>query len=124
MRLRSGTLFVCGILLTGAPLPLLADDDLGVTMRMVTDDEQLTESVVREIELRDPVRLKPSENSAREARERGREFGQSASERAREMRELRGNGGRPDMSDIPGTTEMPEVPPRPERPEVPGQGQR
>lgn len=118
MRLKSGQYILCGVLLLGTPLPLLADDDLGVTMRMVTDDEKLTESVVKEIELREPVGLKPTENPAREARERGREFGRSASERAREIREVRGEDGRPD------TAEMPEVQPRPERPEMPGQGQR
>lgn len=118
MKLKSGTFILCSMMLGGAPLPLLADDDLGVTMRMVTDDETLTESVVREVELREPVGLKPSENPAREAREKGREFGQSASERAREIRELRGRDGGPAI------TEMPEAPPRPERPDRPNQGQR
>lgn len=118
MRFKSGQYILCGMLVLGTPLPLLADDDLGVTMRMVTDDEKLTESIVKEIELREPVGLKPSENPAREARERGREFGQSASERAREIRELRGEDGRADAPEIP------EEQPLPERPEIPDQGQR
>ena len=118
MRLKSGLCILVGMLVLGAPLPLLADDDLGVTMRMVTDDEKLTESVVREIELREPVGLKPSGNPGGEAHDKGREFGQSAAERARELRELKGEFGRTDKPDLP------EVKPRPERPEKPGQGQR
>jgi len=115
-------LIVCALFLCGAPLSVMAQDDLGVTMRMVTDDEKLTESVVREIELRDPVGLGPSENPAREAREareardRGRESVQSASERVREMREIRGRG-----NEI--APDIPEVP-RPERPELPDQSRR
>jgi hypothetical protein len=109
-------LIVCALFLCGAPLSVMAQDDLGVTMRMVTDDEKLTESVVREIELRDPVGLGPSENPAREARDRGRESVQSASERVREMREIRGRG-----NEI--APDIPEVP-RPERPELPDQSRR
>jgi hypothetical protein len=94
----------------------LANDDLDVTMRMVTDDVELTHSVVREIEL--PRSLERPEglgqsgsrgaDAAREARERGREFGESMSEKARESREL-----------IKGKPQLPERPERPERPEMP-----
>ncbi|WP_449287464.1 hypothetical protein [Marinobacter sp. PE14] len=94
----------------------LANDDLDVTMRMVTDDAELTDSVVREIEL--PRTLERPEgpgqsgsrgaDAASEARERGREFGESMSEKARESREL-----------IKGKPQLPERPERPERPEMP-----
>lgn len=42
-----------GLLMLGlwVPATTLANDDLDVTMRMVTDDAELTDSVVREIEL-------------------------------------------------------------------------
>ena len=68
------------------PSTVFASDDLDVTMRMVTDDEDLTESVVREINLREPVSLgRPSKDrgidksvhsadKARDARERGAHF--------------------------------------------------
>lgn len=115
---------LCILLLAVAPLPSFADDDLGVTMRMVTDDESLTESVVREIELREPVGLKSSGEPSREAREArevqngAREFGQSMAERAREMRQSR------DVGNDPEGPEIPEMPPIPERPQVPEQGRR
>ncbi|WP_225315061.1 hypothetical protein [Marinobacter confluentis] len=95
----------------------LASDDLDVTMRMVTDDEALTDSVVREIRLDQPIVLeegpgasgsgKGSERAnetARQAREQGRAFGQAAAERAKEAarvrEDARGNG----------STNRPEVP--------------
>lgn len=111
-------------LLWGVSPTVFASNDLDVTMRMVTDDDSLTESVVREIELPEPIgferregaaRRNPADN-ARDARERGREFGQSAAERAREMRDLRGGGRRPEGEGRPDITNMPE------RPDVPGQG--
>ena len=101
-------------LMLGAPVAYAADD-LDVTMRMVTDDADLTDSVVREIELSQPIRLQPGQQSAgdvaREAREKGREFGQSVSEQAREAARLRQqerSTGRPDRP------EPPENPGRPE----------
>lgn len=108
-----------GFLVLGFCLPAttLADDDLDVTMRMVTDDAELTDSVVREIEL--PRAIERPENpgksgsrgldAASEARERGREFGESMSEKARQSREL-----------IQGKPELPERPERPELPDAPG----
>ena len=115
----------CLALLLGASSGALASNDLDVTMRMVTDDDGLTESVVREIELPEPIGLEGRDRSgmrnpgdnARDARERGREFGQSAAERARELRNLRGDEGRPDR---PGRTDITNMP---ERPDLPGQGQ-
>ncbi|MDL0432480.1 hypothetical protein QPM17_15150 [Marinobacter sp. TBZ242] len=112
----------CLGLLMAAPSMAVAEDDLGVTMRMVTDDADLTESVVREIELREPVALerregkvrKPAGNgSAREAREAGREAARAAAERAREVRERNEERGRPEKP------ERPDVSQRPERPELP-----
>jgi len=108
-----------GLLLFGFGIPAttLANDDLDVTMRMVTDDAELTDSVVREIEL--PRAVERPENpgksgsrgldAASEARERGREFGESMSEKARQSREL-----------IKGKPELPERPERPELPDAPG----
>ena len=46
----------CLGLLLANPVTVMASDDLDVTMRMVLDNEELTESVVREIELSEPVR--------------------------------------------------------------------
>lgn len=112
-----------GVLLLQPPVAA-ADDDLGVTMRMVTDDADLTESVVREIELREPVALErrdgnagpPASNrsNAREASDRGREAARSATERAREVRDRNEQRERPDRP------ERPDVSERPERPEQPG----
>ncbi|GBO86192.1 hypothetical protein [Marinobacter salsuginis] len=105
-----------GFLMVGffIPATALANEDLDVTMRMVTDDAELTDSVVREIEL--PRAIERPENpgksgsrgldAASEARERGREFGESMSEKARQSREL-----------IKGKPERPE---RPELPDAPG----
>ncbi|MDI9246598.1 hypothetical protein [Marinobacter sp. CHS3-4] len=89
-------------------------DDLDVTMRMVTDDESLTESVVREIELSRPIMLdaRPGNATAKEARERGREFGQSVAERAKEAARIRKEGSFPDVTDDPDAN--------PERPDNPG----
>lgn len=107
-----------GLLVVGFWLPAttLANDDLDVTMRMVTDDAELTDSVVREIELPRAIERpdnpgksgSPGLDAASEARERGREFGESMSEKARQSREL-----------IKGRPELPERPERPERPELP-----
>jgi hypothetical protein len=102
------------------PTTVLASEDLDVTMRMVTDDAELSESVVRELEL---PRLDSSPavggnadsrglDTAEQARERGRAFGQEMSERARESRDLR--------QGVPGRPEAPDRPQRPELPETPG----
>lgn len=107
---------VIPVFLLLAPMTTVANDDLDVTMRMVTDDVELTDSVVREIELPSAIQRpdSPGEPGSRgrdlvdKARENGREFGESMSERARESREV--SGGRP---------ERPQLPERPERPELP-----
>lgn len=96
------------------PATALANEDLDVTMRMVTDDAELTDSVVREIELPraiespdDPGKSgSGGRDAASEARDRGREFGESMSEKARQSRDL-----------IEGKPERPE---RPELPDAPG----
>ncbi|PPI82538.1 hypothetical protein KEHDKFFH_18760 [Marinobacter maroccanus] len=108
-----------GLLVVGfwVPATTLANDDLDVTMRMVTDDAELTDSVVREIELPRAIEKpdnpgksgSPGRDAASEARERGREFGESMSEKARQSREL-----------IKGKPELPERPERPELPDAPG----
>ncbi len=122
-RFWQGLAYSCLGLLLLAPSMVVADDDLGVTMRMVTDDADLTESVVREIELREPVALErrgsgegktadtpheaPGLDKAREARERGRE----AAEQAREAHER--NRERPEHPERPDVSERPEKPERP-----------
>lgn len=120
----TGDRFAVSIKLTGLlmvgfwiPATALANDDLDVTMRMVTDDAELTDSVVREIELPRTIERPESPgksgdrglDAASEARERGREFGESMSEKARQSREM-----------IKGKPELPERPERPELPDAPG----
>ena len=98
------------------PSTVFASDDLDVTMRMVTDDEDLTESVVREINLREPVSLRGIDKSvhsadkARDARERGRDAANAASERAREVRNDNGRKGRPELPDLPDVSNRPDRP--------------
>ncbi|WP_227538185.1 hypothetical protein [Marinobacter vulgaris] len=127
--------FGCLGLLLATPSVALADDDLGVTMRMVTDDDDLTESVVREIELNDPVALERrgdeagraaaspgaarAADNAPEARDRGREAARSAAERAREVRERNEQRSRPERPQRPDTSERPARPDSPGRPERP-----
>lgn len=110
-------------LLLAMPLKAVGDDDLDVTMRMVGDNDELTESVVREIELPEPVALERRKSGAGkpaelplEAREKGREAARAATERAREVREQNEPRGRPEL---PGATERPGRPVKPERPERP-----
>lgn len=93
-------------------------EDLGVTMRMVTSDEALTESVVREIELSRPVMLdaRPGPDTAAEARENGRGFGQSVAEQAREAARSRKEGKFPKA----GSDRSPGKPDQPGKPENPG----
>ncbi|MFE8071380.1 hypothetical protein QQM79_09985 [Marinobacteraceae bacterium S3BR75-40.1] len=98
-------------------------DDLGVTMRMVEGDEDLTREIVQQIEL--PERLEhdggpgalsgqepPGQERAREVREVGRDV----AEQARERREAVGP-----PADVPG--KGPEaVPERPQLPDDPNVG--
>ncbi|WP_228152807.1 hypothetical protein [Marinobacter guineae] len=103
---------IAGLMIFGLLVPITtqASDDLDVTMRMVTDDVELTDSVVREIEL--PLAVERPEapgnsglrglDAAEEARERGREFGESMSEKARQSRGLiEGRPERPDRPELP-----------------------
>ncbi|GGC70554.1 hypothetical protein [Marinobacter halophilus] len=114
------------VLLWMALTPTAAASDLDVTMRMVEDTEDLTGAVTREIRLPDLPALAPDGNAGKaaeapgrerslNARERGREFGQSASERARDAR-----GEKPEFG-IDGLPEAardrkPELPPQSSRP--------
>lgn len=111
---------VIGMLMS---LGAVAADDLDVTMRMVTDDAELTNSVIREIEL--PM-MAPSEmpkaksevgagfDTANDARNGGRELGQSMADGARRTK------GRSDMmQEKPELPVKPEGSARPERPEPP-----
>lgn len=106
-RASSSRLILAAVLVVSAPLALA--DDLDVTMRMVDDSEDLTGAVTREIRLPELPGLRrhergntlsPGRATAEDARERGREFGQSVSERAREVR-----GGNPDI----GRDSLPET---------------
>ena len=116
----------CGVVVMGMSLSwaVSAADDLDVTMRMVVDDAELTNSVVREIEL--PM-ARPSElpqgqtesavgvEAAKDARNSRREFGTSAATEARSdmVRE------KPELPAKPERPATPETPVRPERPERP-----
>lgn len=84
-----------------------AQEDLDVTMRMVLDEQALTESVVREIELPEPASVErpdqaresrgaPGMDMARNVREQGREFGQEMAEKARES-----SREKPDRPELP-----------------------
>ncbi|AZT82732.1 hypothetical protein EHN06_03755 [Marinobacter sp. NP-4(2019)] len=116
---------MCLVALLAWPVMAQARDDLDVTMRMVVDDEELTNSVVREIELPEPMipetpgrPERPDIETALEAMERGQEIGESASERAREAREvidserpgsddiLDSLPGEDDVTDLPGTDDL------------------
>lgn len=116
----------CLGLLLATPAVVVANDDLDVTMRMVRDNDDLTESVVREIELREPVALERRNGEAdkaddipgaargvEKARDRGREAARTGAERAREVRERNEKRERPERPEPPGASK------RPEKPELP-----
>lgn len=95
-----------------------ANDDLDVTMRMVTDDEALTDSIVREIRLTRPIGLDRNRGQGvdgidEEAREQGRAFGQEVADRAREAGRLRNEARETRKPDSPGLDA-----PQPEKPET------
>jgi|TARA_B100001971_G_C18192920_1_gene539727 hypothetical protein len=109
--------------------PAFGRDDLDVTMRLVGENEDVTESVAREIRLPELPALErrssglgrgdgepPGQQIREQAREKGRDFGQSMSERARDVRENRperpGSDKRPDID--PG--KKPELPPQSSKP--------
>lgn len=101
-------------------LGVAAADDLDVTMRMVLDDAELTESVVREIELpmANPSELRrgapaPDLESAQDARNSSREIGKSIAEDARGAR-----GGVDAVREKPELPETINAPEKPERPDV------
>src|SRR5690606_10286756 len=86
--------------------PLAAANDLDVTMRRVEDSQALTSSVTRELRLPELRLLRgkasaqgqarpdvPGREVSKDARERGRDFGQSVSERARAAREKKREPG-------------------------------
>ncbi|MEQ9545858.1 MAG: hypothetical protein RIK85_07615 [Marinobacter sp.] len=122
---------MCLVALLAWPVMAQARDDLDVTMRMVVDDEDLTNSVVREIELPEPMITgrserpgtparpeRPDIETALDAMERGQDIGESASERASEARELIDSDrpgsddlldllpGKDDITDLPGTGDL------------------
>ena len=118
-----------GLILALMSAPAFGRDDLDVTMRLVGENEDVTESVAREIRLPELPALErrssglgrgdgepPGQQIREQAREKGRDFGQSMSERAREVRENRperpGSDKRPDID--PG--KKPERPPQSSRP--------
>lgn len=106
-------------------------DDLDVFMRVLPANAELPEAATREIELpRDGedenAPFRPSEQgvnnggegleTANDAREDGRAFGQEAAAAAQENRENLGRGSRPDLEDLP--DQVPDDIPAP--PETPG----
>lgn len=117
-------------LLAGLSAPVFAQDELDITMRMVTNDDQLTDSVVREIELPDTPVVSPQGLRNRDepgaAAQQGRELGKSVSERAREVRGIVGEGAggaRPELPDVSnpgnGPGERPDIPGRPQDDNLP-----
>lgn len=108
-----------------------AADDLDVTMRMVLDDNELTEQVVREIELPVPDSVPRNDRDglrgnarSEDARQSGRDFGQSVAEDARDAREsldqVKERPEKPQMPEIPVKPELPATPEKPELPDVVG----
>lgn len=95
----------------------VADDDLDVTMRMVTEDESASESVAREIRLPDSAGAKARESAApgleraSEASERGRKAAESARDRANKGLERRS-----ERQQIPGIS-SPDEPGGEQRPD-------
>lgn len=87
----------------------MAEDDLDVTMRMVTDDDKsASDKVVREIRLPDSASDRardaaaPGLERANEASEKGRRAADSARERARRGLEQRNQQGQRNGSSSPG----------------------
>lgn len=126
LLLRSGVC-LAGLL---AAFSVSAADDLDVTMRMVLDDNELTEQVVREIELPVPDSVQRNDRSglqgnarSEEARQSGRDFGQSVAEDARDAREsleqVKDRPEKPQMPEKPVKPERPTTPEKPEKPELP-----
>lgn len=111
---RGALLAACLVIAWSPSVVHAQDDDLGVTMRMVTDDAEMTDQVVREIELpeSEPMTvpdetLTPAAENARdvatEVRQQGRRVGQQISDQAREQRDALDlpspASGRPDPLD-------------------------
>lgn len=127
-NLRRGSVFlatIAGLVLVSGPV--LARNDLDVTMRLVDQNEEITDSVTREIRLPElpalQQRPQPRGNSERpgqvvrdQVREKGRDFGQSMAERAREARESRPQRPTPDNRPVIEPGKKPELPPQSSRP--------
>lgn len=100
-RLRwPGCALVLGLLLASLSMPVSAEDDLDVTISVIEDNGgDIEREVTRRIEL--PPRARgnearsnaPGRDVSQEARERGREFGQSRAEEARKRRGPPDNAG-------------------------------
>ncbi|SFR83373.1 hypothetical protein SAMN05216203_3398 [Marinobacter daqiaonensis] len=123
-----------------SPTSLLAQgrDDLDVTMRMVVDDEDLSDGLVQELQLpasplaRQNERGAKGRQDAEDMREQGRALGRRISEEARDRREERPLGKPGDGLDLPGDSPRDDIGgerPGPgmdpgNRPERPDQGAR
>lgn len=119
------------------PASLLAQDQNGldVTMRMVIDDEDLSDGLVQELQLPDPSEAGRNDSGggggpekAEDMRGEGRALGREISEEARSRREDR-PGDRPGRPDGPFRDEAGNGRPEPGmgpgvRPDVPDQGAR
>ena len=121
-----------GLLILLAVLaPVVSASDLDVTMRMVDDSEDLTGAVTREIRLPELPALQghgndkdaeasevPGREGSSKARERGRDFGQSVSERAREIRDNKPEwaGDRLPEAAREARDRKPDMPPQSSRP--------
>lgn len=101
------------MILALCPLASLAQErgDLDVTMRMVLDDNELSERMVQELELPEPVHMAPGQapdrpefdgrDQAADARSQGRALGQQISEQARSNREELPVGRPDDRLELP-----------------------
>lgn len=100
-------LYIMTLLLLSAG-SVMAEDDLDVTMRMVTDDNSASDKVVREIRLPDGASDKardaaaPGLERAKEASEKGRRAADAARERARKGLEQRNQQGQRNGNSSPG----------------------
>lgn len=132
------SVFLSLIVMGAWPGSVQAEEDLDVTMRMVMDDEDLTNAVVREIELpslpesepsadrerpdspaarregsgQPERRGKPDIETALDTLERGQEIGEIISERAREARDLMDadRPGRGNFDEVPGKGRPDDLP--------------
>jgi len=93
-------------LMLAIPASAIADDDLDVTMEMVTDDDALRSFVGREVRLPERAAERASERG-REASSRGRDTADERSKRGQEASEAARERGKEARSQRGERTELP-----------------